>query len=181
MTPTIMPYFDKKPQIAEDAFIAPGACIIGDVEIGSKAGIWFNCVIRGDVCPVKIGDRTNIQDGTIVHVTRNTGPTFIGSRVTIGHKALIHACTIHDDAFIGMGAIIMDGAIIESGAMVAAGSLVSPGKIVKKGELWAGVPAKLFRYLKEEEQAYIPISEQNYTKHAEEYLNIMRQLVKVKG
>jgi carbonic anhydrase/acetyltransferase-like protein (isoleucine patch superfamily) len=169
---TIIPYFDKKPNIANDAFIADGVRIIGDVTIGSKTGVWFNSVIRGDVSPVKIGDRTNIQDGTIIHVTRNTGPTTIGSRITIGHKVLLHACTLEDDCFIGMGAIIMDKVIVESGAMVAAGSLVTPGKVIKKGEIWAGSPAKFFRLMTDEEKVYITISEGNYTKHAEEYLSL---------
>jgi gamma-carbonic anhydrase len=172
MRATILPYFSKTPVIAKDAFIASGVQIIGDVTIGKKSGIWFNCVIRGDVESVTIGDRTNIQDGTVIHVTRNGGPTKIGSRITIGHKALLHACTLEDDCFIGMGATVMDGVVVESGAMVAAGALVTPGKRVKKGEIWAGNPARFFRMMTEEEAAFIAISEKNYTKHAEEYLKL---------
>ena len=176
MRPTILPYFDKSPIIASDAFIASGACIIGDVTIGSQSGVWFNCVIRGDVESVTIGERTNIQDGTVIHVTRNGYPTHIGSGITIGHKVLLHACILEDDCFIGMGATVMDRVVVESGAMVAAGSLVTPGKRVKKGEIWAGNPARFFRMMTEDEQAFIAISEKNYTKHAEEYRKLFLTL-----
>jgi carbonic anhydrase/acetyltransferase-like protein (isoleucine patch superfamily) len=175
MKPLILPYNGIYPKIAADAFIAPNAVIIGDVEIGSKSGIWFNCLIRGDVAKIRIGEQTNIQDGTVIHVTRGGGDTIIGSRITIGHKALLHACTLQDDCFIGMGAIIMDIVVVESGAMVAAGALVASGKTIKKGEIWAGNPAKFFRNLKEEEAAHILRSEANYTKHAEEYIALLKE------
>ncbi len=103
------------------------------MQIGDEVGVWFGCVIRGDVNIVRIGKRTNIQDGTVIHVTRETGPTHIGSGVTIGHSVLLHACTLEDDSFIGMHATVMDGAVVESGAMVAAGALVTPGKRIPKG------------------------------------------------
>ena len=168
--PRILSYQGVLPTIASDSFVAPGASIIGDVEIGSQVGIWFNCVLRGDVAEIRVGDRTNIQDGTTIHVTRNGHPTLIGSGVTIGHKALLHACKLEDSCFIGMGATIMDDVVVESGAMVAAGALVTPGKIIPKGQIWAGNPAKYFRDLTEQEAAFIKISEQNYVKHVEEYL-----------
>lgn len=164
------PYKNILPKIAADAFIAPGCHIIGDVEIGSKSGIWFNTVIRGDVAEIRVGERTNIQDGSVIHVTRNGHPTIIGSGVTIGHKALLHACRLEDSCFVGMGAIIMDDVLVESGAMVAAGALITPGKTVKKGQIWAGNPGKYFRDLSEAEAAFIKISENNYVKHVEEYL-----------
>ena len=170
MKPLILPYKGVLPKIAASAFIAPSASIIGDVEIGEKVGVWFNCTIRGDVAEIRIGERTNVQDGTTIHVTRHGHPTIIGSGVTIGHAALLHACRIEDNSFIGMGAIVMDDAIIESGSMVAAGALVTPGKRIPKGQLWAGRPAKYFRDLTEEEVAFIPISAANYVKHVEEYL-----------
>jgi carbonic anhydrase/acetyltransferase-like protein (isoleucine patch superfamily) len=132
--------------------------------------VWFGCVVRGDVAPVRIGSRTNIQDGTVVHVTRKTGPTTIGNKVTIGHSCLLHACLIEDNCFIGMRATIMDGAVVESGGWVAAGALVTPGKRVPKGQIWAGNPAKHFRDLNEEEQEFIAISAENYVRHAREYL-----------
>ena len=170
MKPLILPYKTILPKIASDAFIAPGSAVIGDVEIGAKCGVWFNCTIRGDVAEIRIGERTNIQDGSTIHVTRNGHPTIIGAGVTVGHAALLHACKIEDNAFIGMGAVVMDDVIIESGAMIAAGAMVTPGKRVPKGQLWAGRPAKYFRDLTPEEIAFIPISAANYVKHVEEYL-----------
>jgi carbonic anhydrase/acetyltransferase-like protein (isoleucine patch superfamily) len=166
----ILPYKDILPTIADDVFIAPNATIIGDVHIGAGSNIWFGCVIRGDVCPIRIGERTNIQDGTVIHVTRKTGPTTIGSGITVGHSALLHACTLEDDCFVGMHATVMDGAVVESGAMLAAGALLAPGKRVPSGQLWAGNPAKYFRDLKLEEAAFIPVSAQNYVELAREYI-----------
>ena len=172
MKPLIHAFRDIHPTIAEDAFIAPGAVVVGDVHIGALSNIWFGCAMRGDVNIIRIGERTNIQDGTIIHVTRGTGPTFIGSGVTVGHSALLHACTLEDDCFIGMHATVMDGAVVESGAMVAAGALVPPGKRVLKGQVWAGNPAKYFRDLKEAEAAFIPISAQNYVELSQEYKHL---------
>lgn len=160
------------PNISPKAFIAPGAAVIGDVEIGDDTGVWFGCVIRGDVHRVRIGSRTNIQDGTVIHVTRGTGPTTIGSGITIGHCALIHAATLEDDCFIGMRATIMDGVVVEKGAWVAAGALVTPGKIVKSGQIWAGSPAKYFRDMNADEKAFIAISAENYVANAKEYLSV---------
>ena len=170
MKPLLLPYKGVHQKIHPTAFVAPSANIIGDVEIGSKTGVWFNVVIRGDVAWVKVGDNTNIQDGTVIHVTRNGHPTSIGSGVTIGHACILHACTIEDNSFIGMGALIMDDVVVESGAMVAAGAMVTPGKRVLKGQLWAGRPAKHFRDLTQEEIDFIPKSAENYVKHVEEYI-----------
>ena len=144
-------YKGMLPQVAADAFVAPGAQVIGNVEIGSQATVWFNCVVRGDVHQVEIGARTNLQDGTIVHVTRDQFATRIGEEVTIGHRAIVHGCTLEDRAFIGMGAIVMDGAYVESTGMVAAGALLTPGKRVRMGQLWAGTPARHVRDLRPEE------------------------------
>ncbi len=168
--PIILPYKGKLPKIAPDAFIAPGAVIIGDVEIGSKAGVWFGCVIRGDVNHIRIGERTNIQDGTVVHVTRVTSPTIIGSGVTIGHSVLLHGCTIEDGSFIGMHSTVMDDAVVSVGGMVAAGALVTPRKTVPKGEIWGGNPAKLLREMTQAEKDFIPVSADNYVRLAAEYL-----------
>ncbi|MFN7038669.1 MAG: gamma carbonic anhydrase family protein [Alphaproteobacteria bacterium] len=170
--PQIYPYLEKTPLIPKDCFIAPNAIIVGDVKIGSHSSIWFNSTIRGDVASITIGDKTNIQDGSVIHVCRNDGPTIIGSEVTIGHKVLVHACTIQDRAFIGMGSILMDKVIVETNAMVAAGSLVTPGKIIRSGELWAGSPAKFFRKLTEEEIKYFSVSAENYAMHAKEYIDM---------
>lgn len=169
----LYPYRNIRPSIASTAFIAPSADIIGDVHIGEGSGIWFGCVLRGDVASIRVGQRTNIQDGTIIHVTRNGHPTLIGSGITIGHQVLLHACKLEDGCFIGMGATLMDDVVVESGAMVAAGALITPGKTVKKGQIWAGNPGKYFRDMTEQEVAYIKISEQNYAIHAEEYQGIV--------
>jgi len=174
--PLILPYRGEyhpngvSPTISPKAFIAPGAVVIGDVHIGDDTGVWFGCVIRGDVNSIRIGSRTNIQDGTVIHVTRHTGPTTIGSGVTIGHSVLLHACTLEDNCFIGMHATVMDGAVVESGAMLAAGALLTPGKRVPKGQIWAGNPAKYFKDLTEKDLAFFPVSAENYVRHAKEYL-----------
>lgn len=139
-----------RPLLAKDVFIAPGACIIGDVEIGAGASVWFNCTIRGDTAPIRIGARSNIQDGSVIHADPGL-PTIIGSDVLIGHMALIHGCTIHDRGFVGMGAIVMSGAVIESDGMLAAGAMLTGGKTVLSGQLWSGRPAKYARDLTEEE------------------------------
>jgi carbonic anhydrase/acetyltransferase-like protein (isoleucine patch superfamily) len=174
--PIILPYRGAynpsgiSPTISPKAYVAPGAAVIGDVQIGEDSGVWFGCVLRGDVNIIRVGSRTNIQDGTVVHVTRETGPTIIGSGVTIGHSVLLHACTLEDNCFIGMRATVMDGAVVEAGAMVAAGALVTPGKRIPTGELWAGSPAKFFRKLTPEDTAFFPVSAQNYVDLAREFL-----------
>jgi gamma-carbonic anhydrase len=158
------------PTIAPSAFVAEGAAVIGDVQVGAHSSIWFNCTVRGDVHHIRIGEHTNIQDNSCIHVTRITHPTIIGSGVTIGHSVTLHGCTLMDDCFIGMGATLLDGVVVESGGMVAAGALVPPNKRVKAGELWAGTPAKFFRALSTEENAFIPISAENYVRLKAEYL-----------
>ncbi len=165
----IMPFRGIFPPIDPTAYIAPGVVVIGDVHIGAETNVWPGCVIRGDVNFIRIGARTNIQDGTVIHVTRKTGPTFIGSGITIGHKALLHACRLEDGSFVGMGATVIDGAVVESGAFVAAGAVVTPNKRVPTGQMWAGNPAKYFRDLKPEEIAYIPESASHYVALAQEY------------
>ncbi|HSV28165.1 MAG TPA: gamma carbonic anhydrase family protein [Candidatus Omnitrophota bacterium] len=169
MSGTILPYKGVRPTIADDVFIAPTAVVIGDVVIGAGSSVWFNCTVRGDVHEIRIGERTNIQDGTVVHVTGGKFGTYIGSDITIGHGAVLHACTLEDCCFIGMGATVMDGAVVETGAMVAAGAVVTPGKRVRKGELWAGNPAKLLRELTEADIAFFPKSAANYVALAATY------------
>lgn len=148
---SIYRFGDVSPRIADSAFIAPGARIIGDVTIGEDSSIWYNCVLRGDVERITVGARTNIQDGTVVHVTRQRYGTTIGDDVLIGHMAMVHGCIIENHGFIGLGAIIMDECVVESDGMLAAGAMLTPGKRIGKGELWAGRPAKLFRMLSEAE------------------------------
>ena len=165
----ILPYNGIYPSISDKAFIAPSSSIIGDVTIGEYSSIWFNSVLRGDVASIIIGKNTNIQDGSVVHVTRGGFPTIIGDNVTVGHMALLHACTLQSNSFVGMGAIIMDCVVVEENAYVAAGSLVTNNKIVKSGEIWAGRPAKFFRKATQQEIDHIKISANNYAKHAREY------------
>jgi gamma-carbonic anhydrase len=163
------------PVIAPSAFVAETATVIGDIIIGENASVWYGCVLRGDDNSIRVGARTNIQDGTIVHINHEREgaagtKTVIGSDVTIGHMALIHACTLEDGCFIGMKACVMDGVTVESGAMVAAGALVTPGKRVKRGELWAGTPAKLMRTLTDAELRYFAYTAQHYAELAASYL-----------
>jgi gamma-carbonic anhydrase len=172
----IRPHHGITPAIAASAFIAETAVVIGDVTIGEQASIWYGCVLRGDGNFIRVGARTNIQDGTIVHVNHEREGaagtrTIIGAVVTIGHMALIHACTLEDGCFIGMQACVMDGAVVESGAMVAAGALVTPGKRVKRGELWGGSPAKLMRKLTDSELKYFGYTVAHYLEMAESYRN----------
>ena len=150
---TILPYDGIAPAIDPDAFVAPGARVIGDVEIGRGASIWYNVVLRGDVNHIRIGARTNIQDGSVVHVSRGTFPAIIGEDVLIGHLAMVHGCTLHDRAFVGFNAIVMDGCVIESDGMLAAGAMLTPGKRIPSGQLWSGRPAKYMRDLTAEEMA----------------------------
>lgn len=173
MQPIILPYNGIYPKIHPTAFIAPGAAVIGDVEIGAHTNVWFGCVIRGDVNTIRIGERTNIQDGTIVHVTNKTGPTTIGSDITIGHKAVLHACILEDACFVGMGATAMDFATVKTGGMLAAGALLTPNKQVPGGQLWAGSPAKYFRDMTREESEWIHGSAKHYVTLGQDYLKMM--------
>ncbi len=180
MTGQILPFEGITPSIDAAAFVAETAVVIGDVEIGAGSSIWYGCVLRGDLNRIRIGRNTNIQDGSIVHVNhdpagdyRQTGggmPTFIGDGVTVGHMALIHACTLKDGSFVGMRAVIMDEAVVESRAMVAAGALVTPGKRVPAGQLWAGSPARYMRDLKPAELDMIPYLSRHYAKLGAAYL-----------
>ena len=165
----IITYKGITPKIDPSVFIADGVYIIGDVEIGKDSSVWFNTVIRGDVNFIRIGERTNIQDNTVVHVTNKKFPTHIGSNVTIGHSAVIHACTIQDFSLIGMGAVILDDANIGKYSLVAAGAVVPMGMQVPEGVLAAGVPAKIIRPLTEEERTFLIQSAQNYIDYVATY------------
>ena len=158
------------PAVHKTAFVARGTSIIGDVQIDEHASIWFNCVLRGDVQRIVIGARSNIQDGSILHGTTNGSPTLVGSQVTVGHGAILHACTIEDLAFVGFGARVLDNAIVRIGGMLAAGAVLTPGKVVGSGELWAGNPAKLLRPLTEQERAGMVTSADRYVALAERHM-----------
>lgn len=168
VAPNLLPWQGVMPTLDPTVFVAPGATVIGDTVIGADSSVWFGCVVRGDVHEIRIGARTNLQDGTIVHVSKGKFGTYIGDDVLIGHGCIIHACTIESGAFIGMGATILDGAVIESGAMVAAGAMVTPGKRVPSGELWAGNPAKMFRALK-------PGEAEGFIRQCAHYADLARQ------
>ena len=169
MSGLILPYKGVTPNIADDAFIAPNATVIGNVEIGAESSLWFNTVVRGDVGKIFIGARSNLQDGTIVHISQGLSDVWIGSDVLIGHGAIIHGATLEDGCFVGMGATVLDKVVVESGGMIAAGALVTPGKRIKKGELWGGGPAKLMRQLSAEEMAEFSIATEGYRALGQEY------------
>ncbi len=165
-----IPFRDKAPEISSRAFVASTAQIIGDVAVGAGSSIWFNCILRGDLNEIRIGKDSNIQDGTIVHVDSQKYGTYIGSRVTVGHRALLHACTIENDAMIGMQATVMDGAVVEAGALVAAAALVPPGKRIPAGQLWAGSPAKYVRDLNPSDQRMMDYIWPVYRDLTDEYI-----------
>lgn len=168
----ILPYQNIYPKIHESVLIAEGAHIIGDVEIGRESSIWFNTVVRGDVNYIRIGERTNIQDLTMVHVTYKKFPTFIGSDISIGHSAVIHGCRIDDFVLIGIGAKILDDAHIHSYSLIAAGSVIKEKFVVPSGVLAAGVPAKIIRDLKPEEMERIKQNAKNYLFYCRQYKDI---------
>jgi carbonic anhydrase/acetyltransferase-like protein (isoleucine patch superfamily) len=149
----VLPFEGKLPVIHSTAWIAPTAVVVGDVEIGEESSVWYHCVLRGDTNIMRIGARTNIQDGSILHLNAGAEPLIIGSEVTIGHACIVHACTLMDRAFVGMGATVLDRAVIEEGGMLGAGGLLPPGKRIGPGELWMGNPAKLVRVMEPEERA----------------------------
>jgi carbonic anhydrase/acetyltransferase-like protein (isoleucine patch superfamily) len=140
--PVILPVKDKSPKIPASCFIAENATLVGDVELGKDCSVWFNAVIRGDVHYIKMGDKVNVQDGAVIHCTYKKCPTNIGNNVSIGHNAIVHGCTIHDNVLIGMGSIVMDNCIIHSNSIIAAGAVLTQNTVVESGSIYAGVPAK---------------------------------------
>jgi carbonic anhydrase/acetyltransferase-like protein (isoleucine patch superfamily) len=162
----IFPYKGIYPRIGENVFLASGVKIIGDVEIGNSSSIWYNTVIRGDVHYIRIGESTNIQDCSMLHVTNGKFPLNIGNKVTIGHSVSLHGCTFQDLCLIGIGAIVLDGAIVESNSMVAAGALVKQHFVVPSGKLVAGVPARVIRDLTDAEIKDIEAGAHRYVEYA---------------
>ncbi len=160
----VRPYKDSAPVLDPSAFIAENAVIIGDVKIGAESSVWYGCILRGDVNNIIIGNRTNIQDGTVIHVSSTTQGTYIGDDVTVGHMALLHACTIGNRCLIGMKACVMDDAVVEDDAIVAAGALVTPGKRIPSGQLWGGAPARYMRDLSAKDLAFIKLSSERYVR-----------------
>ncbi len=165
----VLPYAGIVPTVHDSVFVARGAVIIGDVHIGRDSTVWFNVVMRADVHEIRIGERTNIQDLAMLHVTINKHPLHIGNGVTVGHHAMLHGCTVDDYVLIGMNATVLDGAHVEHHSMVAAGSVVRPGFVVPSRTLVAGVPAKIVRDLTDSEVAFLEQSAQNYIDYAASY------------
>ena len=173
----LRPFRDRLPTLGARAYVDPAASVIGDVVLGDDVSVWPFTVVRGDVNFIRVGDRTNLQDGSVIHVSHD-GPhaklggfaTRIGNDVTIGHKAIIHACTIEDAVLIGMGAIVLDGAVVRKHGFVGAGALVPPGKVVGEGELWLGNPARKARLLSDAEIEALYYSAGHYVRLKDEYL-----------
>lgn len=166
----LLPYKGTFPQLGKNVFIAPGAWLIGDVIVGDGSSVWFNTLVRGDVNAIRIGTDTNIQDNSTLHVTSEKFPLVIGNRVTVGHRAIVHGCTVEDDCMIGMGSIVMDGAKIGAGSLVGAGSVVTPGTVVPPGSLVLGMPGKVMRPVNERERELVLSAGDHYRELARDYL-----------
>lgn len=165
--PYILAVNGVEPKLGNDCFIAPNATIVGDVITGNECSFWFNAVVRGDVNSIKMGNRVNVQDGAVIHCTYEQTKVVLGNHVSIGHNALVHGCTVHDNVLVGMGAIVMDNVLIESNAIVAAGAVVKEGTHIKEGELWAGVPAKCVKQVsKDLREGQIERIALNYVKYS---------------
>lgn len=158
------------PRVAATAFVESSAHLIGDIEVGEHSSVWFNCVLRGDVHHIRIGNSTNVQDGTIVHVTTGESPTIIGNCVTVGHGVILHGCLIKDRSLIGIGAIVLDDAVVGEESLVAAGSLVTPGSVIPPRSLVMGSPAKVRRQVTEEEIERIDMHWKHYVEYKNNYL-----------
>lgn len=165
----ILPFGGKSPRLDPTVFVAGGSIVAGDVEIGEGSSVWFGAIVRGDVNHVRIGARTNIQDLSVVHVTSGRAPTVIGDDVTVGHRVVLHGCTVKDRCLVGIGAIVLDGAVVGPDAMIGAGALVPPGAVVPPGTLVLGSPARPKRALTPEELASLPASAARYVAYAAQY------------
>lgn len=140
--PTILPVQGQTPHIPDSCFLAPTATVVGDVQMGEECSVWFNAVVRGDVHFIRMGHRVNVQDNAVIHCTYQKFPTTIGNNVSIGHNAIVHGCTLHDNVLVGMGSIVMDGCVVESNSIIAAGAVLTAGTHVPGGSIFAGIPAK---------------------------------------
>jgi len=167
----IFHYENNVPQLHPSVFLAPGSKVIGDVKIGEGSSVWYNTVIRGDVHFIKIGDYTNIQDCSMLHVTNDIFPLKLGNQVTVGHSVTLHGCTIYDECLIGMGAIVLDGAVVNKHSIIAAGAVVLQGYEVPEGKVIAGVPGKIIRDVTKDEIKEMEISAKRYYNYAEKTLN----------
>jgi carbonic anhydrase/acetyltransferase-like protein (isoleucine patch superfamily) len=165
----IRPFRGKHPQIHPSAFIEESAQVVGDVRIGAQSSVWFGAVVRGDVFYIRIGERTNVQDGTVIHVTNGTHATILEDEVTVGHNVTLHGCHVGRGCLVGMGSVVMDGVRVGERSLVAAGALVSPGTIIPPRSLVMGVPAKVKRPLTEEEVAGLEVFWRNYVEYTRAY------------
>ena len=172
----ILQHKGRTPEIDATAYLAPGSCVIGDVSIGENTSLWFNVVVRGDVNSICIGSNTNIQDGSVIHVTLDTHPTVIGNNVSVGHNVTLHGCTIHDKCLIGIGAKVLDGAVVGESSLVAAGSLVSPGTEIPPRSLVMGCPARIKRSLTDAECADMHAIAERYVRYKDEYRNDVKRI-----
>ncbi|HKH45074.1 MAG TPA: gamma carbonic anhydrase family protein [Thermoanaerobaculia bacterium] len=169
----LLPFEGKLPRLGARVWVAPGAYVTGDVELGDDVSFWFHTVARGDVNWIKIGARTNIQDGSVLHVNHGTHPLVIGAGVVVGHQAVVHGCTIEDGALIGIGARVLDGAVVEAGAQIGAGAVVAPGHRIPAGHLALGIPARVVRPLTEEESRRIVDTCERYAALKEKYRGVL--------
>lgn len=170
-----IPYLKHQPQIHDTAFIADSAEVMGNVTIGRDVSVWFQCVVRGDVHHITIGEESNVQDGTVIHCTREKFFTEIGPRVTVGHRVTLHGCIVEEGALVGINATVLDGARIGASSIIAAGTLIPPGKVIPPKSMVMGVPGKVVRELTEEELASLDVSWQNYVKYKNEYLALEQE------
>ena len=164
--PLLLPVKGVYPTIGQNCFLAPNATVVGDVVLGDSCTVWFNAVIRGDVHAIRIGNKTNIQDGAVIHCTYQKAPTTIGSNVSIGHNALVHGCTVQDNVLVGMGAIVMDHAVVQEHCIVAAGAVVLENAVCERGFIYAGVPAKKVKALSPEQISGMAKTAENYVLYA---------------
>ena len=177
MSPLLLPIGGHAPQVHETAFVAPGAVLIGQVTLGPQASVWYGCVLRADTNVIEIGARSNVQDGTIIHVDapdHDGLPVIVGEDVLIGHRCMIHGARVHDGGFVGMGSTMLDGAVVESGGFLAANAFLTPRKTVPTGEMWGGSPARKMRDLKDGEAAMARMGAAHYVEEARAHAEAVR-------
>lgn len=178
MEVSILPFGTARPHIAESAIVMPTAVVIGDVEIGHEASVWYGCILRGDVNRISVGARSNLQDGTVVHVSPGVWPTLVGDEVLVGHSAMLHGCTLEDRSYVGMRATLLNGVVVESESLVAAGAVVAEGTRIRSGELWGGVPARKLREARTSELSDMAAAVVSYVElarqHRDEHLRAPR-------
>ena len=179
--PLLLPFGGHAPEVHETAFVAPGAVLVGQVEVGPEASVWYGCVLRGDTNAIRVGARSNVQDGTIVHVDAPEAgglPVVIGEDALIGHRCMLHGATVEDGGFVGMGATMLDGARVEDGGFLAASAFLAPGKVVPRGEMWGGMPARKMRDLKEGEGLAARVGAAHYVREAKDHAEALAAMAR---